>query len=131
MSDSALELIEDQLSDIVILRKMEFEMEKLKLEVEDRERERQFQQLRLQSGVPEGPSPSFDISKNTRLVPIFDELDPEGYFMQFEKLANTLSWPRQYWSTPVQVSLVGKADLHLLLYQKIRAKIMILLRHQL
>ncbi|KAK4317310.1 hypothetical protein Pmani_011574 [Petrolisthes manimaculis] len=65
LPDTALELTEGSLSDVVLLRKMEFEMEKLKFELEERERERQFQLQRLQSGVSEAPSPSFDISRNT------------------------------------------------------------------
>ncbi|XP_069996525.1 uncharacterized protein [Penaeus vannamei] len=104
LEDDALMLCD---SDDKSLRVMEIELEREKMK--DRERERNFQlqlmerkrELRLQEL-------DFDPSRVIRFVPNFDESDPEEFFGQFEHVASTLKWPRDYWPILVQSSLKGK-----------------------
>ena len=51
----------------------------------------------------------FDAAKNIRLIPKFQEKAVDKYFPQFEKVAENLKWPKQYWSTLLQSVLIGKA----------------------
>lgn len=93
-------------------RKILAEKEKLALELELAKFKSQNPDFHtdrrsLQDGVHERKE--FDVSRNSRLIPKFEEDDPESFFMQFEKLANTLQWPREYWTILIQTVLVGKA----------------------
>ena len=54
--------------------------------------------------------PSFDLAKNIRLVPKFDEQDVETFFSTFEKYAHRLEWPTEYWTLMLQSVFVGKAQ---------------------
>lgn len=76
------------------------EMEIKKLEVQ--------MQLGLVSGS-EKHSENFDVTKNIRLVPPFQEKDADKYFLHFEKVASSLKWPKEYWVMLLQSVLVGKA----------------------
>ena len=51
----------------------------------------------------------FDVAKYARMVPPFQEEGVEKYFPHFEKLAQSMEWPRDKWSSLVQSKLVGKA----------------------
>ena len=51
----------------------------------------------------------FDVAKYARMVPPFEEEGVEKYFPHFEKLAQSMEWPRDKWSSLVQCKLVGKA----------------------
>lgn len=55
-------------------------------------------------------SSAFDVSKNIRLVPPFDEKDVDKYFVLFERVASSLKWPRNVWSLLLQRVLNGKAQ---------------------
>lgn len=50
----------------------------------------------------------FDPLRVIRFVPNLEESDPEELFGEFEHVANTLKWPRDYWPILVQSSLKGK-----------------------
>ena len=52
----------------------------------------------------------FDASRQIRLVPPFNEKAVDKYFSQFEKLAERLKWPTDYWTTLLQSVLKGKAQ---------------------
>ncbi|KAG7471602.1 hypothetical protein JOB18_022732 [Solea senegalensis] len=54
--------------------------------------------------------PAFDISKHIALVPPFRESEVDSYFSAFERIAATLSWPKEFWSLLLQCKLVGKAQ---------------------
>lgn len=45
-----------------------------------------------------------------RLVPPFDELEVDKYFQHFEKVAESLKWPIEYWSLMLQSVIKGKAQ---------------------
>ena len=105
--------------------KLELEMKKLemekKLEMQERkEREdREFELKKLEmtlaieakdkhSGV-KSEGDKFDVAKNVRLVPPFQEQNVDQYFLHFEKLATNLKWPKNAWTMLFQSSLFGKA----------------------
>ena len=51
----------------------------------------------------------FDVVKYAMMVPPFEEEGVEKYFPHFEKLAQSMEWPREKWASLVQSKLVGKA----------------------
>jgi len=54
-------------------------------------------------------SQKFDVTKHIRLVPPFQEKDVDKYFLHFEKIAENLKWPKQFWTMLLQSVLIGKA----------------------
>ena len=44
------------------------------------------------------------------MVPPFSEKDVEKYFSHFERVATSLCWPKEIWTTLVQCVLVGRAQ---------------------
>lgn len=65
------------------------------------------------TGKPTAPCVStnstFDVSKNISLVPLFREMEVDSYFCVFERIAASLSWPKEVWTLLLQCRLVGKA----------------------
>uniref|UniRef100_A0A3B1IMD5 Gypsy retrotransposon integrase-like protein 1 n=1 Tax=Astyanax mexicanus TaxID=7994 RepID=A0A3B1IMD5_ASTMX len=51
----------------------------------------------------------FDVSRQIRLVPHFRESEVDSYFEAFERVANSLSWPKSVWPLLLQCRLTGKA----------------------
>lgn len=90
------------------LRALELEVEQQKLK--DREQERRFQLAMLEKKSELGliGEQAFDVTKCCTFVPVFDELDAEEYFLQFENVATSLLWPRRYWPIIAQTSFKGK-----------------------
>ena len=39
----------------------------------------------------------FDVTKHIRLVPPFQEKEVDKYFLDFEKVAENLKWPKEHW----------------------------------
>lgn len=54
-------------------------------------------------------SATFDVGKHIALVPNFRETEVDSYFNAFERIAISLSWPKDVWSLLLQCKLVGKA----------------------
>jgi len=54
-------------------------------------------------------STNFDISKQIKFVPAFQETEIDKNFTYFEKIAKSLSWPEEVQTLPLQSVLVGKA----------------------
>ena len=52
---------------------------------------------------------NFDVTKNIRLVPPFQEKEVDKYFLHFEKAAENLNWPKEHWTLLLQSVLIGKA----------------------
>ena len=52
----------------------------------------------------------FDLGKNGRLVPPFNELEVDKYFQHFERVAQNLKWPTDQWPLLLQSVLRGKAQ---------------------
>ena len=113
------------------IKKLELEMqlkrEEMQMQKEKEEREMQFQLKKLEidreielerarHGAPFSQSISshehrhqFDVAKHIRLVPKFSDKYVDKYFLQFEKVAENLNWPRENWTTLLQSVLQGKA----------------------
>ena len=85
-------------------RKLDKELELARLKIQSN------QQISNSDSLPQANKP-FDVAKVSRLVPCFDETDPEIFFRQFEKTATTLSWPRDHWTILIQTVLKGKGAL--------------------
>lgn len=109
--------IKESKSDItaIQLRKMEIEFEKYKLDlqVKEKERVRDFElklaQIQSSADIQHNVNANiFDVVKVTKFVPLFDEDDPQEFFLQFERVANTLNWPREFWTLLIQTVLKGK-----------------------
>ena len=52
----------------------------------------------------------FDLGKNVRLVPPFNESEVDKYFQHFERVAQNLKWPIDQWPLLLQSVLRGKAQ---------------------
>ena len=54
-------------------------------------------------------APSFDVSRQVRLVPQFTEQEVDIFFSHFEKVATNLHWPSESHTMLLQIVLIGKA----------------------
>ena len=89
------------------LRETELRLEQIRVEKDAEIRLREME-LAARSHAPR--ELEFDVSKNIRLVPQFNEKDVDKYFTLFERVANTLNWPRDVWPLLLQCTLSGKAQ---------------------
>ena len=60
--------------------------------------------------APSDKASTFDPARNIRLVPPFQEKEVDKYFAHFEKVADSLNWPKESWVLLLQSVLVGKAQ---------------------
>ena len=51
----------------------------------------------------------FDVTKHIRFVPPFQEKEVDKYFLNFEKIAENLKWPKEHWTLLLQSVVIGKA----------------------
>ena len=114
------------------MAKLKLEQERLKIEEEERKEKLQLEQERLKIEriktkeieaklklekdklEKQGSSNSFtqsgfDATKNIRLVSKFEEKEVDKYFLHFEKIANSLKWPKESWTLLLQSVFIGKA----------------------
>lgn len=92
-------------------RELDNEREELSLRVSENELEMKRLDLKArQENIDLIHTGSFDVSKNIRLVPPFIEKDVVKYFPHFEKVALTLSWPKEVWTLLIQSVLTGRAQ---------------------
>ena len=87
------------------LLEAEFEAKK---EADAHEHELKTASLGKQS--PSDKASAFDPARNIRLVPPFQEKEVDKYFAHFEKVADSLNWPKESWVLLLQSVLVGKAQ---------------------
>ena len=87
------------------LLEAEFEVKKV---ADAREHELKMASLGKQS--PSDKASAFDPARNIRLVPPFQEKEVDKYFAHFEKVADSLNWPKESWVLLLQSVLVGKAQ---------------------
>ena len=96
------------------LRELELkaEQEKALLEAEKEAavREHQLKMASLGKQSPSDKASAFDPARNIRLVPPFQEKEVDKYFAHFEKVADSLNWPKESWVLLLQSVLVGKAQ---------------------
>ena len=97
----------------------ELELQEKELEMKDKEIQLQIKlkELELMKSTPvstteslpatASATPSFDVSRQVRLVPQFQEVDK--FFLHFEKVATSLHWPPESHTMLLQSVLIGKA----------------------
>ena len=82
-------------------------------ELEIREKELAMQVRLIELDAPRAftstADPKFDISKQIRFVPPFQEKEVDKYFLHFEKITSSLECPSEVWTLLLQSVLVGKA----------------------
>lgn len=109
-------VLDNLVSEVPQLSEAQIELEKLKIEAETQiklarisqeTRIREIEQERLRH---ERERNNFDLTKQIRLVPIFNEKDVDKYFQHFDKIALNLEWPIEAWTTLLQTALKGKAQ---------------------
>ena len=76
-------------------KQREMEMKRLEMEQELRLRELELAHAQA-TPTREKTPPAFDLAKNIRLLPKFEEDRVDSYFVSFEKVANSLKWPRNF-----------------------------------
>ena len=90
------------------------ELHELELKAEaDKEaaaREHELKMAGLGIHSPKDKASAFDPARNIRLVPPFQEKEVDKYFAHFEKVADSLNWPKESWVPLLQSVLVGKAQ---------------------
>ena len=90
--------------------KAEQEKALLEAEKEAAAREHELKMASLGKQSPSDKASVFDPARNIRLVPPFQEKDVDKYFAHFEKVADSLNWPKESWVLLLQSVLVGKAQ---------------------
>ena len=73
-------------------------------------REHELKMASLGKHPPSDKASAFDPARNIRLVPPFQEKEVDKYFAHFEKVADSLNWPKESWVLLLQSVLVGKAQ---------------------
>ena len=86
--------------------RLAFEKEKFEKELEAK---MVLEQAKLDKHGSSSSSEKFDATKNIRLVPKFQETEVDKYFLHFEKIAESLKWPKESWTLLLQSVFIGKA----------------------
>ena len=96
------------------MRELELKAEKekalLAAELEAASLEHELKMASLGKQSPSDKASVFDPATNIRLVPPFQEKEVDKYFAHFEKVADSLNWPKESWVLLLQSVLVGKAQ---------------------
>ena len=93
-------------------RKEELEAQKYEKELKLKH-ERKMRALELNArsiAHEESIATKFDLGKNVRLVPPFNESEVDKYFQHFKRVAQNLRWPTDQWPLLLQSVLKGKAQ---------------------
>ena len=112
--EEARELRLAELKEARELRELELKAEQekalLEAEKEAAAREHDLKMASLGKHSPSDKASAFDPARNIRLVPPFQEKEVDKYFAHFEKVADSLNWPKESWVLLLQSVLVGKAQ---------------------
>ena len=116
--EAARELRLAELKEARELRELELKAEQekalLAAEIEAKKeaatREHELKMASLGKQSPSDKASAFDPARNIRLVPPFQEKEVDKYFAHFEKVADSLNWPKESWVLLLQSVLVGKAQ---------------------
>ena len=116
--EEARELRLAELKEARELRELELKAEQekalLAAEIEAKKeaaaREHELKMASLGKQSPSDKASAFDPARNIRLVPPFQEKEVDKYFAHFEKVADSLNWPKESWMLLLQSVLVGKAQ---------------------
>ena len=117
-AEKARELRLAELKEARELRELELKAEQekalLAAEIEAKKeaaaREHELKMASLGKQSPSDKASVFDPARNIRLVPPFQEKEVDKYFAHFEKVADSLNWPKESWVLLLQSVLVGKAQ---------------------
>ena len=101
---------EIELEKIKIQAQMELQRNKMELEKIKIQQETRLREVDLAIRGRKGSHDSFEVTKQARLVPKFEEANVDGYFAHFERTALNLGWPKECWSMLLQTVLTGKAQ---------------------
>ena len=93
-----------------IQARMESERNRMKLEKARIELETRLREIDLARFGCGGSHDNFEVAKQVRIVPKFEEANVDEYFTHFERTALNLGWPRGCWSMLLQTVLTGKAQ---------------------
>ena len=99
-----------ELEKVRIQARMELERNKMELEKAKIQRETRLREVDLARRGREGSHDSFEVTKQARLVPKFEEANVDEYFVHFERTALNLARPRECSSMLLQTGLTGKAQ---------------------
>ena len=99
--EAARELRLAELKEARELCELELKAEKekalLAAELEAAAREHELKMASLGKYPPSDKASVFDPARNIRLVPPFQEKEVDKYFAHFEKVADSLNWPKESW----------------------------------
>ena len=84
-----------ELEEIKIQAQMELERNKMELEKAKIQQETRLWEVDLAIRGRKGSHDSFEVMKQARLVPKFEEANVDGYFAHFERTALNLGWPKE------------------------------------
>ena len=98
-----------ELEKIKIQARMELKKNMIELEKARIEQEMRLREVDLARRGRGRSDDSFEVTKQARLVPKFEEANVDEYFAHFERTALNLGWPRECWSVLLQTVLKGKA----------------------
>ena len=101
---------EIELEKIKIQAQMELQRNKMELEKIRIQQETRLREVDLAIRGRKESHDSFEVTKQARLVPKFEEANVDGYFAHFERTALNLGWPKECWSMLLQTVLTGKAQ---------------------
>ena len=90
--------------------KAEQEKALLEAEKEAATHEHELKMASLGKQSPSDKASVFEPARNSRLVPPFQEKEVDKYFAHFEKVADSLNWPKASCVLLLQSVLVGKAQ---------------------
>ena len=112
--EEARELRLAELKEARELRELELKAEQekalLEAEKEAAARVHELKMAGLGKHSPSDKASAFDPARNIRLVPPFQEKEVDKYFAHFEKVADSLNWPKESWVLLLKSVLVGKAQ---------------------
>ena len=112
--EEARELRLAELKEARELRELELKAEQekalLEAEKEAAARKHELKMASLGKQSPSDKASAFNPARNIRLVPPFQEKEVDKYFAHFEKVADSLNWPKKSWVLLLQRILVGKAQ---------------------
>ena len=112
--EEARELRLAELKEARELRELELKAEQekalLAAKKEAAAREHELKMASLGNQSPSDRASVFDPARNIRLVPPFQEKEVDKYFAHFEKVADSLNFPKESWVLLLQSVLVGKAQ---------------------
>ena len=124
-AEKARELRLAELKEARELRELELKAEQenalLAAEIEAKKeaaaREHELKMASLGKHPPSDKASAFDPARNIRLVQPFQEKEVDKYFAHFEKVADSLNWPKESWVLLLQSVLVGKPKKFMVPYQ--------------